>query len=52
MLSPTLITSAIAPALWIAPRGIEWALLALVGVIGGTARAALSARRPGVTASR
>ena len=52
MLSPTLITSAIAPALLIAPRGIEWALLALVGVIGGTARAALSARRPGVTASR
>jgi drug/metabolite transporter (DMT)-like permease len=37
MLALTLITSAIAPAFWIAPQGVEWALLALVGLIGGAA---------------
>jgi drug/metabolite transporter (DMT)-like permease len=43
MLSPALITSAIVPAFWLAPQGIEWALLALVGVIGGTAHMLLTA---------
>lgn len=43
MLSLTLITSVVAPAFWVPPAGADWALLALVGVIGGAAHLLVTA---------